>query len=614
MIRKTVDSMALFLALAAILSLPAIVHAQSAERPTSDELLPETTVAYVQLHNVREFVEKMRESNGGQMLQHERIAPLANEFYQAIQDEYAKVEDLVGLSLEEIQSLPAGEICFAVIAPKRKSPVFLLIIDTDEESETVEKALQRGRDLVSEQGLEMETEELDEVTFEKVYVGEKKVTFFRRGGTLVVGADTENGSAAEQELNDLVTRWNGEEVEKVRPLKGNRKFVTIMNRCRGTREVAPDLRYFVDPIKLVKSATRGNVMAQGALNFLPILGLDGFLGFGGSSIMNELDFEYVSHMHVLLANPRSGIFEMLALKPGTYEPQPWVPDNAVLYLSTSWDVGKMFNEFEKIYDSFSGDGSLEREIEDEINSELGIDFKADFIDQLSGRITLVQWVGEEIAINGQTIALGVGLNDTEKFMDLMQIFFDKIRDERGEDAFQEVEFEGITYWKQPDEDVERGREMVEENVPVTIRVQQPCFAIVEDHFIVSDSTQFMERAIETVRGRKPPLYDDSQFKYVSRQMTRLLGSDVPGAVMYSRPEETLRMFFEVANGDDTKEFLDEMAEENQFIARLRDALDDNPLPDFDEVRQYFPPSGAFVTNDETGYHLLGFQLKSIEDK
>ena len=132
------------------LLLPGIVSAQSAERPNSDELLPETTVAYVQIQNVRELFEKMGETNMGKMMEDENIAPLVGDLLQTAQDAYAEVEDRVGLSLEEIQSLPAGEICFAVIAPKRKPAAFVLIVDTDEESEAVDKALERGRDLAEE--------------------------------------------------------------------------------------------------------------------------------------------------------------------------------------------------------------------------------------------------------------------------------------------------------------------------------------------------------------------------------------------------------------------------------------------------------------------------------
>ena len=291
------------------LCFPSLLLGQAAERPRSDELLPETTVAYVQIENVRDFAGKLADTNTGRMLADEKIAPLVSDLFQTAEDAYSDVEDQIGLSLEEIKNLPAGEVCFAVIAPKRKTPAFVLIVDTDEESETVGKALERGRELASDMELEIESEETDDVTFEKFTVQGQKISFFRKGGTIVI-------SSNHDELISIVDRWMGREVEKIRPLTENRKFITIMNRCRGTKDTPADMRFFVDPIKLAKSATRGNAAAQLGLNFLPILGLDGLLGVGGATIMNEMDFESVGHLHVLLSNPRAGIFEMLALKPG----------------------------------------------------------------------------------------------------------------------------------------------------------------------------------------------------------------------------------------------------------------------------------------------------------
>ena len=613
-------SLRLFTIFTILCLLPTLLFAQAAERPSSDELLPETTVVYLQIHDTRELAEKLQDTNMGKLIANEQIAPLVGDLYSTAQDAYSEVEDQVGLSLDEIQSLPAGELCFAVIAPKRKNPAFVLIIDTDEESEVLDKALQRGRDLASENEVEMETEELDDVTYEKFNVDGQSVMFFQKGGTFVIGTDKD-------ELDAIVERWMGREVEKVKPLRENRKFITIMNRCKGSKDLPADFRFFADPINLAKSATRGNAAAQLGLNMLPVLGLDGFLGVGGASIMDEMDFEAVSHLHVLLANPRSGIFEMIALKPDSYEPQNWVPGNAVSYGSTSWDVQKMFAEIEKLFDQFNGDGAMAEAIDDQINDELEIDFREDVINQLAGRMTYLQWIDDdEEVINGTTNAIAIELKDPDAFRDtFIDAFLSKVLED-DEDDLEEVEYKGITYWQMPDARMERQRERREErrqrrieegrsSPQMEIRMPQPSFTILENSLIISfENPKLLKRAIEVSRGDAEPLFDDEKFKYVADQMTKLLGTDVPGAIFYSRPEETMRWLFRVAGSDDTKGFLDEIAEDNVYAQRIRDAIKDNPLPDFDDVKEYFQPSGMFVTNDETGYHILGFQLKSTVDE
>ena len=597
---------AVFACLVIAFGLNGAVFAQDEQRPSSEELLPETTVAYVQLYNFREFMEKLADTNGGRLLADENVGPLANDLFNTAKEAYTEIEDRVGLSLEEIRELPAGEMCFAVIAPRRKKPAFVFIIDTDDESAVVEKALQRGRDLAEEADIELEIEETDDVTFEKFVVDGQDVMMFRKAGSVVIGTDLD-------EMNAIVDRWMGREVEKVKPLKENRKFITIMNRCRGTKDLPNDFRFFVDPISLVKSTTRGNAGAQLALNFLPILGLDGFLGVGGSMIINEMDFESVAHMHILLSNPRAGIFEMLALKPGEYEPQPWVPNNAVSYVSASLDTKKMFSELEKMYDSFNGDGAMNEEIEDEINSELGIDFYEDIIENVSGRMTYVQWVGDDdVAINGQTNAIAFGVNDTDAIMEIVDIFLERVRDEDGDESIEELEYKGVTYWQQPNEAAEEARESFAEGGAPTgiVRVPQPAFVMLEDSLIIVDNPDFLKRAIDTARGKEDSLYNDEQFQTVTDQITKLLGTDLPGAIMYNRPAEAIRMMLKVAKDDDAREFLEEMGEDNKYVQMILAAFEDNPLPDFDDISHYFPPSGGFMTNDDTGYHMLFFQQKS----
>ena len=279
---------------------------QSESRPKTEDLLPENTVLYVQIEDIRDMIEKMTDSNFGQMLSDERISPLISEMYQQGMDAYSNVEDFVGLSMEEIQSLPSGEMCFAVVAPKRQEPAIVFLVDMDPENEAVTKAVDRFKEFVEEQafqegfeGSAIEEEETDEIVFETINTQDDPVYMFRKDGTVV-------GSNNEQVLKDVWERWNDRPVDNVRTLAENRKFVTIMNRCRGTKESPPEFRVFVDPIEFARATTRGNFAAQAALNFLPILGLDGLLGVGGSALFGEQDFESVFHGHVLLSNPRKG--------------------------------------------------------------------------------------------------------------------------------------------------------------------------------------------------------------------------------------------------------------------------------------------------------------------
>ena len=97
-------------------------EADPSNRPRTQELLPETTVAFIQIDDFRDMVGKLQETSFGQMTQDESIAPLIDGLWDEARLAYNDVEAEVGVTLEDIQELPSGEMTFAIIAPRRQNP------------------------------------------------------------------------------------------------------------------------------------------------------------------------------------------------------------------------------------------------------------------------------------------------------------------------------------------------------------------------------------------------------------------------------------------------------------------------------------------------------------
>ncbi len=446
--------------------------------------------------------------------------------------------------------------------------------------------------------------------------------FFRKDGLLV-------GCTSREELDQLIDRWMGREVPKVRPLKENRKFITIMNRCLGTNELKPEARFFVDPIALAKSATRGNVGAQVTINLLPVLGLDGLLGIGGSMLLSEDEFSSIAHAHILLANPRKGVFEMLAFKPTNYEPEPWLPGDVSNYFTTSWDVDQMLAELTKMIEIFQGEGAVNKWFEEEVNSELGFDVREEVLGALTGRVTMVQAIEPPVRVNSQVAIIAVELKDPVKF----EATFDKIMarinqetdEEEDEFRMDEEVYNGIRILGPSEERVnnaaerrrERRRQRREQlgRDPVEVQIEvnnsTPSFALVGNYLLISpQSRKFVRRAIDTYQGDVQALVDSEEYQRVSGKMTRLLGSDMPAGITYAQPVEVFRWMFEMAKSEETRSFIGSQAEDNEYVGGIQQALEANPLPDFEGLEKYFQPQGGFMTSDDTGLHFLVFELKS----
>lgn len=608
---KKLPSRFLFAWLLLVIAIPVMAQDEEIERPATEKLLPETTVMFFQVGNVKEFITKMGDTGMGQMFQHPEVSSLVDGLYGEVENMYEDVKEEVGLELEDMQNFPTGEISVAVVAPKRADLQVVVMLEIDEESEAVQNIFQRGEEFLMEQGESLEVDDSGDVPFRSFKADGTTFTTFIKDGLFV----SSNSAELAQQMID---RWMGREVEKIRPLTENRKFVTVMNRCRGTKETPPDFRFFIDPIEFARGATRGNVGAQAVINFLPIFGLDGLSAIGGSAIMDELGFESVGHVHVMLANPRAGLFKMLAIRPGEYEPESWMPADVNNYVTTSWDLPQAFAELAKIVDTFQGEGTFQEEIESNINEELGLDFHEDILTLMTGRFTYTSRIEFPATFTSQAQVLAIELADVERFDEVRMAFFDRLEEEGDLEDIQEVVYKGVSYWTASEERLEQRREFLEgldeRRARFAGRDGQLCVGVIGSSLIVCSSPKFMQVAIETERGEHAALLDDPEFKETTDTMVKLLRRDMPGAIFYNKPASGFEMLFDLAKGDDLQAVLDmvegdEDDEPTRYVSGIRQVLDDNQLPDFGEVREFFAPAGGFITNDDTGYHLMTFQLK-----
>ena len=646
--------------LVVVLSLPtfsAVASPQAEaipERPKSEEILPETTVAWLQVPNFRETTDKLKETNAARMWSDESMTPLVEGFWEEAETAYDDVKEKVGLELSDLTSLPDGEITFAVIAPRRKNPEFLIMMELNEEDGVMDRVMERGRELlpkelpiadkveiVGEEKIEgiIEAEpEVEEVAanedgfeIEFFYADGKKIHFFRHKSTLVACTSL-------SELNDLIDRWMGREVEKTRPLSMNRRFVTIMKRCEGTNDLEPEFRFFVDPVAVAKSSTRGNAGARFTINLvLPLLGFDSLSGIGGTMFLDEEEYESVVHGHMLLTNPRAGIFALLAFKPTDYNPEEFIPQGVVNHAMISLDAPKAYAELTKIVDSFQEDGYFEKLVEGSVNDEIGIDLKADIIDSIDGRVTWFQWIEEPAMINSNRTGIVIRLKDSEKFKLLFDKLVEKANQDFGRrkkddaDAQKNVElrnYRDVTIYAEPRDRVNGRNDRIsrrrnrnqnqededEQREQMEIRIETPQFAIFDDCLVMSlDSDALMKAMIDAHDGEGDRLADDENYARIVDESRRLLDNELPIANFYSDPKRQLKWVMDIMGAESTKDVLGSAAEGNKYLSGFKRRLDENPLPDFDRLEKYINQSGGFMSDDDSGLHMLFFTLKSEEE-
>ena len=150
-------------------------------------------------------------------------------------------------------------------------------------------------------------------------------------------------------------------------------------------------------------------------------------------------------------------------------------------------------------------------------------------------------------------------------------------------------------------------------LPPNQRPPMPCFGIVEDYLLAINRAGLMEKIILTTTGDGETLADQLEFKLIASKISRQPGGDRPAMITFESPEESLRFVYELVTSKDVRAQLGQGAANAPFLKTLEKALDDNPLPPFSVLQQYFAPSGGMVVDDETGIHYMAFGLKRKQD-
>lgn len=563
-----------------------------AERVVAPKLLPEGTLAYVRIADTQDLIAKFKDTATGRMFQDENIAPLVKQLYGSVEEQFKQIEDRVGLPLSELLKIPQGEVCIAVVPMGEGMPAILLLIDVKDKILSANKLFEKGEALLVENGGSKTSEVISDVKV-NVYTGQggMNVIQFEKDGTVVICSNKDL-------VKPLLAAWSGNSEEK--SLADNSKFNSIMSRCSGSKDERPQITFYADPVEIARK-----VLANGpsslALAFFKPLGLDGVKGVGGSIIMGAGEFDGVTHFHLLLDNPRSGVVELVAMGSGDTTPEAWVPNDVTTYMTMHWRFEDIYKNGGKLWDSLQGEGDFKNIVKSRLSDNLGLDVETEIVPALDGRITYAQWVQKPIVVNSQVNIIGVKLKDAKVFQASV---LEKLIAKAPPDVIEKKAFGGVTYWAVKTQPPPEGREL-----PAGFRLPTPAFAIIGDYLVGSDSTTALQHCITATSDATRGLAGDLEYKLIAGKIKRQVGGDAPGMVTFSRPEEALRFVYELARAENTQKGLENAAENNPFLKNVNKALKDNPLPPFSVLAKYFAPGGGMMVNDETGIHYMTFTLK-----
>jgi hypothetical protein len=400
----------------------------AAQRPTAAQILPENTLLYVRVDDAGDLVERFQQTAIGRISQDPAIEPLVADLYGSAVEAFRRAEEQLGASLEDLLSIPQGEICFALVPPADGPPMPVLLIDAGQRLPIVQKLFERIEQLIGERSVRTEERLGDTRLIVHTFSGsrERQLVYVERNEVVIVTGKVDVAKA-------ILKAWAG---ETERTLADDPHFNTVMRRCSGDGVQRPQITVYVDPIELFARATRNDLAAQTTLAMFPALGLDGVQAVGGSITLATDEYDQLTHLHLLLDSPREGIPQMIALRSGDVEPEPWVPADVVSYITLNWDAVRTYTTFTELHDAIRGEGALAASFELPLADQADVDFRQDILEALEGRATYITWMVKPARLNSRANLVGVKLKDAEQSRKTLERVVAKIPDRPESETFQ----------------------------------------------------------------------------------------------------------------------------------------------------------------------------------
>lgn len=584
---------------AAVVSLmfPAAWGLAQAVRPTAPELLPESTVALVRIADVPQMVQRLRQTAWFQMIQDPQMKPLVGQLYRSLTDTFTRVQDQLGLSLEQLAAIPQGEVCLALVWPEAQEPALMAVLDTKDQVAPARKLVALLEEAARRQGGARGSERFGSWEIAVFTgIGRGTILLVEREGTFVL-------STSRPHLELLLAHWDGAGLEK--RLADSSRYTTIMQRCRAAGDETPHLSWYLDPLGIFRQAASSSLAGAAALALLPVLGLDGLLGVGGSITFASGEFDQIQHVHVLMESPRYGVPDAIALRSGDSTPEAWVPADCISYSTIHWDLAYTLQIASRLYNGIMGEGALEQEIQQRISNRLGVDFQRELLPLWAGRATFVQWVEPPVRLNSVTTIIGLHLKDPQAMQPLLEKIVDRFPQRMEKQLYGTVH-----YWSVKGGPGPRLRRIAGEPPdPSELRQPQPCIGIVGDCLILTDSLKAFQEVVTCQANPDRGLASSLDLKLILSKISRQPGGTNPAVIQFQRPEEGMRFWYDLIQSESTRQRLGRLAQRQPLWGAVDQALKDHPLPPFAVLAQYLAPGGGMLVSDETGLHYMSFSLK-----
>ena len=430
------------------------------------------------------------------------------------------------------------------------------------------------------------------------------------------------------ELTDMIQRIKGNPTGKT--LAEAKNFIETNRIVSGKSELAPDVRWFVDPFTYadVIRSTRSRRLRRGKdlRQILQNQGFDAIRALGGQVHIGTPKFEVLHHTAVYApaVTPQPTKYNkaarMLDFPATSHLPtEPWIPRQLATFSSFNWNIRSAFEFAISLIDEYVDSPNFVEDVLEDFEKAKGgpmINIRTELLDNLGEHVITFSDYQLPMSTKSERVIAAVSVKDEDKVRKALRHLW-----QDGEDpTVRKREHQGLTIWEiVPEED-----EAIELNLPIpaggNVEKDRPggpvpnaAMTVARGYLLVATHIDYLKTILED-RAPFDSLQESADFKYLNDQLDAL-GAGKESFRFFSRKDEEYRSAYEMIRQGKMPESESMLGRVlNRFLGPEEEGvlrkpeLDGSKLPPYEVVRRHLGPAGSFVVPLEDGWFITGIVL------
>ncbi|MBA2115751.1 hypothetical protein HOV93_29360 [Planctomycetes bacterium FF15] len=613
--------------------------------PKAATVLPQTIKSYVSIPDYDQASSNFDETQIGKMMADPVMKPFTDDLKEQIKQKLIAGGVKLGITLDDLQGVYAGEICFANDQPNgAKSDGVVVTIDVTGKKAQVDALLAKISQNQKQKG----------ATESKVTIAGVQATKFDLPPNAEKPGPSEAYYAIQQDLliatdskATLTYILEAIAAAKQDNLASLEAFKAVLARAEeGRGPETYDFEWFVEPFgyaEVIRSQQggrkkRGTDMLQLLRNqgFDAVKGLGGYVNFMVSDDDDQLEMVHSSFVYAP-QDPQAEAGERFKLgarilnfpNDKNYQPYDWVPGEIATFLNFRWNVQDAFKFSETIVNEYADDEIFDELIESLEKDPAGpkVDVVNQIVKHLDDKVCMLVDVKTPITPQSEQRLVAVHLLDAAPVKAaITQIMEQDPNAEKhpvGEEEIWEIHEEEeeiptlvISGPGFPDAFAANNQFTQGGNKP---KIPNAAVAVVGDWVYFANNKELIKKVILTKQaGADAKLLSQAADYARMDKALAALGSGEDSFRHFARTDQAARVTYELMQQGKMPESesalgkvineLWSMGQDDETITREQE-IDASKLPPFAQVEGYLGPTGSYGRTEDDGWYVSGAMLK-----